>query len=117
MQTDMSSSKNPERIYTLSRVEYSEHTSTKGKKSLRVTYFSGRFQVSEYIPFGQRYKAAIERQIKFMRGRGGHIPESIEAALLEHHQWRQPKVIQVQPQQGNPKYWELKGVVKWEEET
>lgn len=117
MQTDMSSSKNPERIYTVGRIEYSEHTSAKGRKSFRVTYWSGRFQVSEYIPFGQRYKRAIEQQIKFMRGRGSSIPESIEAALEECHQWRKPKVIQVQPQQGNPKYWELKGVIKWEEET
>lgn len=114
-QTDMSKSKSAERVYTISRVEYSEHTSAKGRKSFRVTYHSGRFQVSEYIPFGQRYKRAIEQQIKFMRGRGSAIPESIEAALAECHQWKKPKVIQVQPQQGNPKYWELKGVIKWEE--
>lgn len=117
MDSDMSKPQSAERAYTVGYIDYSEHISTTGNKSLRVTYHSGRFTCNQFVPFGGQQYWQKKQVQNFMRGRSNIIPTTLEAAIKMSSKWRQPKVIKVQPQKNNPKYYELMEVLQWQEET
>lgn len=115
IKSDMSKPMSAERFYTVRHIEYSEHASLKGNASLRVQYFSGRFSVSEYIPFGSVAPWAKKRCMEFIKYRSDLLPESIKEALELCVDWRKPKLIKVAPQQNNPKYYQLMSIEEWQE--
>lgn len=119
LQSDMSKAKSAERIYTIGYIDYAEHITATGKnagnKSMRITYHSGRFTCNQFVPFGNPQYWAKKRVQEFMRGRSNVIPTTLEAALKLAKTWRQPKVMEFVPQNGNSKYWEVKRVVEWTE--
>jgi DNA repair protein RadD len=116
LQSDMSKAKSVERIYTIGHIEFSEHTSAKGGKSLRVQYHSGRFSCNQFVPFGNPQYWAKKRVQEFMRGRSNVIPTTLEAALKLAPTWRKPKVMRFMPQKDNPKYFEVEAILEWQSE-
>lgn len=113
--SDMSKPHNPEKYYKVNNIVYSHHKSKAGNESLRVEYLSGRFSVSEYIPFGLKAPWAFKKCHDFIKYRSNMLPETISEALELCESWRKPKMIKVRPQKNNPKYFELVGVEEWEE--
>ncbi len=116
LETDLSKPKSAERYYTVGAVYYSKHKSKAGNESLCATYHSGRFSVSEYIPFGNATPWAKKKCLDFIKPRSDLLPESIDEALELCKEWKKPKLIKVQPQKDNPKYFELLSVEEWSQE-
>lgn len=117
IRSDMTKPHSAERYYTVGHIEYSHHRSAKGNDSFRVQYHAGRFSCSQFIPFGRTEFWAQKRCREFMKGRSDMLPETIEEALVLCKGWRVPKIIKVVPQKGNEKYWEVKEICEWQENT
>lgn len=115
LKSDMSKAKSAERIYSIGYINYTEHTSPAGNKSLKVTYHSGKFTCYDFIPFSNQLFWARKKVQNFMKGRSNVIPTTLEAALKLAPTWRKPKVMKFKPQAGNPKYFEVEAVLEWQE--
>lgn len=114
--SDMSKAKSVERIYTIGYIDYSDFTSSKGNRMMKVTYHSGSFSCNEFPPFGNPAYWAKKKVQEFMRGRSNVIPTTLESALKLAPTWRKPKVMRFKPQEGSPKYYQPAGVVEWQSE-
>lgn len=115
LNSDLTNPHQMERYYNITKVLYSDHYATSGKRSLRVEYLSGRFSVSEYLKFGSKSGWDVSNCVKFIRPRSNIMPESIDEALELCHKWKLPQIIKVRPQKGNAKYWELAEITKWQD--
>lgn len=115
LKSDMSKPHSAERYYTVGQVSYSHHISAKGNHSLRAQYHAGKFNISQFIPFGNQAPWARKQCMEFIKPRSGTMPENIAEALDLCGTWRKPKIIKVAPQKGNEKYNEVKEVVEWQE--
>ncbi len=106
----------PVKIWSVNKILYSHHTTAKNAHYLRIEYICGRASVSEYMPFGDKRRWAIEKCIRFIKPRANKLPHSIKEALELCKTWREPAIIKVQPQKGNPKYYELMEILKWRDD-
>jgi DNA repair protein RadD len=116
LESDMTQAKSAERIYAIGYIDYTDFTSSKGNRMMKVTYHSGRFSCNEFPPFGNQQYWAKKKVQEFMKGRSNIVPTTLEAALKLAPTWRKPKVMQFRPQKDNVKYFEVARIVEWSEE-